>query len=116
MQIFLEVYNLSVSHYLCHSLSVAFCRHWTQIFASIFAKKLIVLQLFLCIFFSSLKEFEIELEGSQTLRLLCYEKCYNKTKQNKEDGESTDRIMGKGQIPVRHDVTPPFSRPTATHY
>lgn len=46
------------------------------------------------------KEFEIELEGSQTLRLLCYEKCYNKTKQNKEDGESTDRIMGKGQIPV----------------
>lgn len=46
------------------------------------------------------QEFEIELEGSQTLRLLCYEKCYNKTKQNKEDGESTDRIMGKGQIPV----------------
>uniref|UniRef100_A0A8C6V2G0 BCR activator of RhoGEF and GTPase n=1 Tax=Neogobius melanostomus TaxID=47308 RepID=A0A8C6V2G0_9GOBI len=44
------------------------------------------------------EEFEIELEGSQTLRLLCYEKCYNKTKQNKEDGESTDRIMGKGQI------------------
>uniref|UniRef100_A0A4W6CMF9 BCR activator of RhoGEF and GTPase n=1 Tax=Lates calcarifer TaxID=8187 RepID=A0A4W6CMF9_LATCA len=46
------------------------------------------------------EEFEIELEGSQTLRLLCYEKCYNKTKQNKEDGESTDRIMGKGQIPL----------------
>ena len=46
------------------------------------------------------QEFEIELEGSQTLRLLCYEKCYNKTKLNKEDGESTDRIMGKGQIPV----------------
>uniref|UniRef100_A0A665X7H5 BCR activator of RhoGEF and GTPase n=1 Tax=Echeneis naucrates TaxID=173247 RepID=A0A665X7H5_ECHNA len=44
------------------------------------------------------EEFEIELEGSQTLRLLCYEKCYNKTKQNKEDGESADRIMGKGQI------------------
>ncbi|XP_010769384.1 breakpoint cluster region protein-like [Notothenia coriiceps] len=44
------------------------------------------------------KEFEIDLEGSQTLRLLCYEKCYNKTKQNKEDGESSDRIMGKGQI------------------
>lgn len=53
------------------------------------------------------QEFEIDLEGSQTLRLLCYEKCYNKTKQNKEDGESTDRIMGKGQIPVRHDVIPP---------
>ncbi|XP_031434279.1 breakpoint cluster region protein isoform X3 [Clupea harengus] len=46
------------------------------------------------------EEFEIELEGSQTLRLLCYEKCYNKTKLNKEDGESTDRIMGKGQIPL----------------
>lgn len=46
------------------------------------------------------QEFEIELEGSQTLRLLCYEKSYNKTKQNKEDGESCDRIMGKGQIPV----------------
>uniref|UniRef100_A0A8C4E3M5 Breakpoint cluster region protein n=1 Tax=Dicentrarchus labrax TaxID=13489 RepID=A0A8C4E3M5_DICLA len=45
-------------------------------------------------------EFDIELEGSQTLRLLCYEKCYNKTKQNKEDGESADRIMGKGQIPL----------------
>lgn len=65
--------------------------------------------IFVCFF--PLKEFEIELEGSQTLRLLCYEKCYNKTKQNKEDGESTDRIMGKGQIPVRHDV-----RPTTTHY
>uniref|UniRef100_A0A8D3BB75 BCR activator of RhoGEF and GTPase n=1 Tax=Scophthalmus maximus TaxID=52904 RepID=A0A8D3BB75_SCOMX len=46
------------------------------------------------------QEFEIELEGSQTLRLLCYEKCYNKTKQNKEDGEGADRIMGKGQIPL----------------
>lgn len=46
------------------------------------------------------EEFEIELEGSQTLRLLCYEKCYNKTKPNKEDGESADRIMGKGQIPL----------------
>nr|XP_028566846.1 LOW QUALITY PROTEIN: breakpoint cluster region protein [Podarcis muralis] len=44
------------------------------------------------------EEFEIELEGSQTLRILCYEKCYNKTKLTKEDGETTDRIMGKGQI------------------
>ncbi|XP_044300334.1 breakpoint cluster region protein [Varanus komodoensis] len=44
------------------------------------------------------EEFEIELEGSQTLRLLCYEKCYNKVKPPKEDGETTDRIMGKGQI------------------
>ncbi|XP_071338087.1 breakpoint cluster region protein isoform X1 [Trachinotus anak] len=44
------------------------------------------------------EEFEIELEGSQTLRLLCYEKCYNKSKQSKEDGELTDKIMAKGQI------------------
>uniref|UniRef100_A0A8C4EKG9 Breakpoint cluster region protein n=1 Tax=Dicentrarchus labrax TaxID=13489 RepID=A0A8C4EKG9_DICLA len=44
------------------------------------------------------EEFEIELEGSQTLRLLCYEKCCNKTKQSKEDGEMTDKIMAKGQI------------------
>ncbi|XP_048876874.1 LOW QUALITY PROTEIN: breakpoint cluster region protein-like [Brienomyrus brachyistius] len=44
------------------------------------------------------EEFEIELEGSQTLRLLCYEKCYNKSRPNKEDGESTDRMMGKGQV------------------
>lgn len=47
-----------------------------------------------------LQEFEIELEGSQTLRILCYEKCYNKTKLPKEDGETMDRIMGKGQIQV----------------
>nr|XP_060641208.1 breakpoint cluster region protein [Anolis sagrei ordinatus] len=44
------------------------------------------------------EEFEIELEGSQTLRILCYEKHYNKTKIPKEDGEASDRIMGKGQI------------------
>lgn len=43
-------------------------------------------------FFWGLQEFEIELEGSQTLRILCYEKCYNKTKIAKEDGETTDRI------------------------
>lgn len=47
------------------------------------------------------KEFEIELEGSQTLRLLCYEKCCNKTRQSKEEGEITDKIMAKGQIKVR---------------
>nr|XP_021145223.1 breakpoint cluster region protein isoform X3 [Columba livia] len=47
------------------------------------------------------EEFEIELEGSQTLRILCYEKCYNKTKLTKEDGESTDRIMGKGQMQLK---------------
>ncbi|KAK9391427.1 breakpoint cluster region protein [Crotalus adamanteus] len=41
------------------------------------------------------EEFEIELEGSQTLRILCYEKSYHKSK---EDGETTDRIVGKGQI------------------
>ncbi|XP_060893205.1 PH_BCR_vertebrate and RhoGAP_Bcr domain-containing protein isoform X1 [Labrus mixtus] len=44
------------------------------------------------------EEFEIELEGSQTVRLLCYDKCCNKTKQSKEDGEITDKIMAKGQI------------------
>ncbi|XP_029777471.1 breakpoint cluster region protein, partial [Suricata suricatta] len=50
------------------------------------------------------EEFEIELEGSQTLRILCYEKCYNKTKITKEDGESTDRIMGKGQVQLDPQV------------
>ncbi|XP_042122499.2 breakpoint cluster region protein [Peromyscus maniculatus bairdii] len=44
------------------------------------------------------EEFEIELEGSQTLRILCYEKCYNKMKIPKEDGESADKLMGKGQL------------------
>lgn len=52
------------------------------------------------VFCSARQEFEIELEGSQTLRLLCYEKCCNKTKQSKEDGEMTDKIMAKGQIKV----------------
>uniref|UniRef100_A0A3B5R614 BCR activator of RhoGEF and GTPase n=1 Tax=Xiphophorus maculatus TaxID=8083 RepID=A0A3B5R614_XIPMA len=46
------------------------------------------------------EEFEIELEGSQTLRLLCYEKCCAKTKQSKEEGEMTDKIVAKGQIKV----------------
>ncbi|XP_075389766.1 breakpoint cluster region protein isoform X2 [Tenrec ecaudatus] len=44
------------------------------------------------------EEFEIDLEGSQTLRILCYEKCYQRAKLAKEDGESTDRMMGKGQV------------------
>uniref|UniRef100_A0A3Q4H1W0 BCR activator of RhoGEF and GTPase n=1 Tax=Neolamprologus brichardi TaxID=32507 RepID=A0A3Q4H1W0_NEOBR len=44
------------------------------------------------------EEFEIELEGSQTLRLLCYEKCCSKVKQSKEDGVVTDKIVAKGQI------------------
>ncbi|PKU37450.1 breakpoint cluster region protein isoform x1 [Limosa lapponica baueri] len=55
------------------------------------------------------EEFEIELEGSQTLRILCYEKCYNKTKLTKEDGESTDRIMGKGQIQVEVKLSVKFT-------
>uniref|UniRef100_A0A8C1L729 Si:dkey-91m11.5 n=1 Tax=Cyprinus carpio TaxID=7962 RepID=A0A8C1L729_CYPCA len=40
------------------------------------------------------EEFEIELEGSQTLRLL----CYSKVRQCRDDGENMDRIMAKGQI------------------
>ncbi|ELK26965.1 Active breakpoint cluster region-related protein [Myotis davidii] len=44
------------------------------------------------------QEFEIELEGSQSLRILCYEKCYDKTKVNKDNNEIVDKIMGKGQI------------------
>lgn len=59
----------------------------------------------LCIdvtFFSLfLKEFEIELEGSQYLRILCYEKCYDKSMLNKDDNEIVDKIMGKGQVQVR---------------
>lgn len=58
-----------------------------------------------CVCVCLLQEFEIELEGSQTLRLLCYEKCYNKSKQNREEADSSDRIIGKGQIPVSLDVT-----------
>lgn len=41
------------------------------------------------------------MEGSQTLRLLCYEKCCGKVKQSKEDGEVTDKIVAKGQIKVQ---------------
>uniref|UniRef100_A0A673M8M5 Active breakpoint cluster region-related protein-like n=1 Tax=Sinocyclocheilus rhinocerous TaxID=307959 RepID=A0A673M8M5_9TELE len=44
------------------------------------------------------EEFEIELEGSQCLRILCYEKCYDKSKLNKDDNEIVDKIMGKGQV------------------
>uniref|UniRef100_A0A8C1BMS6 Uncharacterized protein n=1 Tax=Cyprinus carpio carpio TaxID=630221 RepID=A0A8C1BMS6_CYPCA len=40
------------------------------------------------------EEFEIELEGSQTLRLL----CYSKVRHCRDDGENMDRIMAKGQI------------------
>ncbi|XP_071066549.1 active breakpoint cluster region-related protein isoform X2 [Dasypus novemcinctus] len=44
------------------------------------------------------EEFEIELEGSQCLRILCYEKCYDKTKVNKDNNEIVDKITGKGQV------------------
>ncbi|XP_042298347.1 active breakpoint cluster region-related protein isoform X2 [Sceloporus undulatus] len=44
------------------------------------------------------EEFEIELEGSQTLRILCYEKCYDKSKMNKDNNEIVDKIVGKGQV------------------
>uniref|UniRef100_A0A3P8WE07 ABR activator of RhoGEF and GTPase n=1 Tax=Cynoglossus semilaevis TaxID=244447 RepID=A0A3P8WE07_CYNSE len=44
------------------------------------------------------EEFEIELEGSQHLRILCYEKCYDKNMLNKDDNEIVDKIMGKGQV------------------
>ncbi|XP_043850988.1 breakpoint cluster region protein [Dromiciops gliroides] len=50
------------------------------------------------------EEFEIELEGSQTLRILCYEKCYHKTKLSKDDGETSDRMMGKGQLQLDPQV------------
>lgn len=52
------------------------------------------------------QEFEIELEGSQSLRILCYEKCYDKTKVNKDNNEIVDKIMGKGQIQVRVQIQP----------
>lgn len=47
------------------------------------------------------QEFEIELEGSQYLRILCYEKCFDKSMLNKDDNEIVDKIMGKGQVQVR---------------
>ncbi|XP_028850569.1 LOW QUALITY PROTEIN: breakpoint cluster region protein-like [Denticeps clupeoides] len=40
------------------------------------------------------EEFEIELEGSQTLRLL----CYSKSMLCRDDGENTDKMVAKGQI------------------
>uniref|UniRef100_A0A8C9YJ69 BCR activator of RhoGEF and GTPase n=1 Tax=Sander lucioperca TaxID=283035 RepID=A0A8C9YJ69_SANLU len=48
------------------------------------------------------EEFEIELEGSQTVRLLCYEKC-------KEDGEITDKILAKGQIKIEVKLSMKFT-------
>ena len=56
---------------------------------------------------SPVQEFEIELEGSQTLRILCYEKRYHKARLAKEDsGERADRIAGKGQVQVRRPLLP----------
>ncbi|XP_030392984.1 active breakpoint cluster region-related protein isoform X4 [Gopherus evgoodei] len=52
------------------------------------------------------EEFEIELEGSQSLRILCYEKCYDKTKLNKDNNEIVDKIMGKGQVQTGEDFCP----------
>ncbi|XP_041096794.1 active breakpoint cluster region-related protein-like isoform X2 [Polyodon spathula] len=46
------------------------------------------------------EEFEIELEGSQCLRILCYETCYDKSKLSKDDNEIVDKIMGKWQVQV----------------
>lgn len=53
------------------------------------------------------QEFEIELEGSQCLRILCYEKCYDKSKLNKDDNEIVDKIVGKGQVQVRKNKPSP---------
>uniref|UniRef100_A0A8C0J5E2 ABR activator of RhoGEF and GTPase n=1 Tax=Chelonoidis abingdonii TaxID=106734 RepID=A0A8C0J5E2_CHEAB len=52
------------------------------------------------------EEFEIELEGSQSLRILCYEKCYDKTKLNKDNNEIVDKIMGKGQVQLDPQAMP----------
>lgn len=43
------------------------------------------------------------MEGSQYLRILCYEKCYDKSMLNKDDNEIVDKIMGKGQVQVRDE-------------
>ncbi|MEE6468525.1 hypothetical protein FKM82_008306 [Ascaphus truei] len=55
------------------------------------------------------EEFEIELEGSQYLRILCYEKCYDKSKLNKDNNEIVDKIMGKGQIQIKVEFSMKFS-------
>lgn len=57
--------------------------------------------MFFILFCVILQEFEIELEGSQYLRILCYEKCYDKSMLNKDNNEIVDKIMGKGQVQVR---------------
>ncbi|XP_053557968.1 breakpoint cluster region protein [Bombina bombina] len=51
------------------------------------------------------EEFEIELEGSQTLRILCYEKSYNRNRPGREDGgESTERMVAKGQLQLEPQI------------
>ncbi|XP_044131433.1 breakpoint cluster region protein isoform X1 [Bufo gargarizans] len=51
------------------------------------------------------EEFEIELEGSQTLRILCYEKFYNKNRPLREDvGESSERMVAKGQVQLEQQL------------
>lgn len=60
----------------------------------------------MCVCFVEKQEFEIELEGSQHLRILCYEKCYDKNMLNKDDNEIVDKIMGKGQVQVRRRLLP----------
>lgn len=57
-------------------------------------------RVYVCVCALVSQEFEIELEGSQTLRLLCYEKCYNRSQQSRDEADSSDRIIGKGHIPV----------------
>lgn len=61
------------------------------------------------------QEFEIELEGSQYLRILCYEKCYDKSRLNKDDNEIVDKIMGKGQVQVRRTASDRPSQKHASH-
>lgn len=61
------------------------------------------------------QEFEIELEGSQYLRILCYEKCYDKSMLNKDDNEIVDKIMGKGQVQVRGRLLTGPHRNTPVH-
>ncbi|XP_042194304.1 active breakpoint cluster region-related protein isoform X2 [Callorhinchus milii] len=59
------------------------------------------------------EEFEIELEGSQSLRILCYEKSYDKSKLNKDDNEIVDKIMGKGQVQLDSQMAQTRSWQTA---
>lgn len=74
-------------------------RHLTSRRASLPVQSAVLnLPLSTCVVF---QEFEIELEGSQYLRILCYEKCFDKSMLNKDDNEIVDKIMGKGQVQVR---------------